>query len=164
MTKPNRDMYQAGQTLQDITAPNLTAALEHLNREIHACDGFPEKGEQLGVHAESELTPTERAADMRYTLRNHVEDLRDAKAKVLADLRALNDAINAAMRIRAPRPTPTKPSGMCDQTGKEGAIEWGDPLCPMPAVKGGMCQAHYTRWRRHRIANGIDTSKDYEPA
>jgi hypothetical protein len=165
VTKPNRDLYQAGQTLQDITAPNLTAALEHLARELHACDGWAEKGEQLGVHSEAELTPTERAADLRYELRNAVEDLRDAKARFLLELRNINDAINQAMRMRAPRPTqPSKPTGMCDQTGKEGAVVWGDPLCPATAVKGGMCQAHYTRWRRHRIAMGIDTSKDYEPA
>jgi len=165
MTKPNRDLDQAGYTLQHVIAPNMSEALEHLVRELNNLDGFNERGESLGVHTTSELTQTERAADARFDLRCRIEDLRDAKAKLLAALRELNDEINEAMRMRVPRnvKAPGKPSGLCDQTGKEGAIEWGDPLCPMPAVKGGMCQPHYFRWYRHRQEHGIDVSNDHQP-
>jgi hypothetical protein len=165
MTQPNRDLDQAGHTLQHVLAHNLTAALEHLARELHNVDGFPERGESLGVQATSELTSTERAADVRFDLRSKLEDLRDAKAHMLKALHVLNDEINEAMRMRVPKnvKAPGKPTGLCDQTGKEGAIEWGDPLCPMPAVKGGMCQAHYFRWYRHRQEHGIDVSNDHQP-
>lgn len=47
------------------------------------------------------------------------------------------------------------------QVGKAGAIEWGDPTCDFPPDKSAMCGRHYQAWRRFRIRNGIDTSKDF---
>ena len=165
MTKPNRDLDLAGHMLQHVVAANLSHALAHLLQEIHNIDGFPERGEQLGVHATSELTATERSADVRYQLRLMVEDLRDAKANTLQSVRELNELCVRAIKVRVPKnvKAPGKPQGLCDQTGKEGNIEWGDPLCMMPAVKGGMCQAHYQRWYRHRVSLGIDVSGDHQP-
>lgn len=167
MTKANRDLDQAGYTLQHVIAINLTDALEHLAREIRNLDGFPERSESLGVHATSELTSVERAADARFDLQCMVEDLRDSKASVITTIRELNELCNDAMRMRVPKgvkaPAGKSQVALCNQQGKEGNLEWGDPLCVRSADKGGMCQAHYQRWYRHRVALGIDVSGDHQP-
>lgn len=168
MTAPNVDLWQAGTALQGYVAQNLTAALQHIARELSALDGFPERGDNVSVSATSELTSVERHADGRWQLTSAREDLRDHKAAVLLAIRELNEAINAAMRIRAPRDVtqPNKKTGLCcsNQLGKHGVLEWGDPLCMMTAAKAGLCQAHYMAWYRARIRDGIDTSRDFEPA
>lgn len=168
MPQPNRDLWQAGAALQDYIAHSITAALEHIHRELTILDGYPSGNDEPNVTATAELTSVERTADARWSLTNAREDLRDAKAQVLKDIRELNEMANSILRMRVPRETkqPDKTKQCCaaGQVGKEGAIEWGDPLCLMPAVKGSMCQAHYYAWYRHRKAHGIDTSRDFEPA
>ena len=167
MARPNRDLDQAGHTLQHVVALNLTLALEHIARELSTLDGFPERGEQANVKASSELTSVERHADARFTLTDAREQLRDHKAQVLQSIRELNEYINVVMRMRQPRNV-TKPKsndGLCcaGQHGKEGAVEWGDPMCFRMADKVGMCSLHYQRWRKHCEAKGIDRSRDFQP-
>jgi|GEM_PF-2251512 len=171
MSKPNRDLEMAGWSLQNIVAVNVTAALEHITRELHALDGHVGGGDPgMRVQSTSELTSVEAVADERWRMRSAVEELRDAKADVLSSIRALNELCNALKRLRAPkvpqRGTEAPQGLLCSagQVGKEGADVWGDPDCPMPAVKSGMCQAHSKRWYRHRQALGIDVSMDHEPA
>ena len=170
MSKPNRDLEMAGWSLQNIVAVNVTAALEHIARELHALDGFTGGGDPgMRVQSTSELTTVEAVADERWRMRSAVEELRDAKADVLSSIRALNELCNALQRLRAPK-VPQRGTealkGLCGsaQVGKEGADVWGDANCPMPAVKGGMCQAHWWRWHRHKRAIGVDVSRDHEPA
>ena len=83
-------------------------------------------------------------------------------------------AINNAQTIRVPKierleaqqaRMATRMTICADmQAGKDGAIEWGDPLCVMPSVKAGLCSKHYYAWYRWRVTNGVDTSRDHEPA
>lgn len=49
------------------------------------------------------------------------------------------------------------------QTGKAGVHEWGDPTCPLPALKSGLCLSHYQRWYRHRRAAGLNVTTDHQP-
>ncbi len=171
MTRPNRDLDQAGHTLQSVIALNLTNALEHIARELSILDGFPERGEQANVQATSELTSVERHADARYALTEARETLRDHKAQVLQSIRELNEYINVVMRMRQPRNVtqPKAKEGLCcsNQAGKAGAIEeWGDALCLDMGMsnRGGLCYKHWMAWYRYRKATGVDTSKDFEPA
>lgn len=170
MTQPNRDLWQAGAALQDYIATNLTNALAHIIQELSILDGFPERGDTVQVTASSELTSVERTADARWQLTNAREDIRDAKARVLKEITELNHLCNLVIAMRAPKVV-VKPEdklkGCCcaGQKGLDGVIEWGDPLCVMPAVKKGMCQSHYFRYYRWSLAHGVDrTDKDFEPA
>jgi len=170
VTQPNRDLWQAGAQLQDYIATNLTNALAHIIQELSILDGFPERGDTVQVTASSELTSVERAADARWALTNAREDLRDAKARLLTDIIALNRMCNQVIAMRAPKVV-TKPEDKLKdccangQKGLDGAIEWGDPLCLLPAVKKGMCQGHYFKFWRWSKEHGVDrTAKDFEPA
>ena len=169
MTKPNRDLWQAGAALQDYIATNVTSALEHIHRELTILDGYPAGNDEPNVTATSELTSVERTVDARWALTNAREDLRDHKAQVLAAIRELNEFVNMVQRMRVPRvsvkPEDKKRDLCCSGgTGKHAALEWHDPTCMMPAVKAGLCTAHYHAWYRARKRDGIDTSRDFEPA
>ena len=168
MTQPNRDLEQAGWQLQSIVAVNLTNALAHCVRELSILDGFSERGDTVHVTASSEMTTVERQADARWQMTNAREDLRDAKAHVLLAIRELNELCNQVMRMRQPKQVtkPDKKEGLCcsNQSGKEGVVEWGDPLCLDTPTKGGLCARHYMAWYRARQKAGVDISKDFEPA
>jgi len=157
-------IIDAGWLLSEIVGPKRDSLYAHLRREALICDGHTGDSGEPSVSTSRNASVTERAAMQLYDIRNLEQDLNYLEGEMLLAIRHYAEHQQKVERFRAGGVAPTKPSGMCDQTGKEGAIEWGDPLCPMPAVKGGMCQAHYTAWYRHRKANGIDTSKDYEPA
>lgn len=169
MTRPNRDLDLAGHLLQNVMAVSYQQARAHLALELSYLDGYPAGNDEPNVTATAELTTVERCADARIDLTTIDSELEALKVETLGMIRLLNEAINTAARKRVPRVTvrpEDKKRDLCctGQVGKEGAIVWGDPLCLMPAVKAGMCQAHYFRWYRHRVDNGIDTSRDYEPA
>ena len=169
MSKPNRDLDQAGWTLQHVVALQLTAALEHVHRELSAIDGFSSGTPEVSVRASADLTGPERHADARWALTSAREDLRDAKTTLLASIRDLSELCREVIGMRAPKtvvkPEDTKRDLCCShQSGKHGVIEWGDALCMMPSVKSGLCQKHYMAWYRSRQRDGIDVSKDHEPA
>ena len=168
MTQPNRDLDQAGWTLQHIVALQLSAALEHIQRELSAIDGFGSGAPEIAVRASAELTGPERYADARWSLTAVREDLRDAKAAVQESIRDLNELCGQVLKMRMPKvvvkPEDTKRDLCCShQQGKHACVEWGDPLCMMPSVKSGLCQAHYMAWYRSRQRDNIDVSKDHEP-
>ena len=168
MPKPNRDLEVAGWSLQQVVAVSLTAALEHVQRELSTLDGYSSGAPEVAVHASAELTGPERYADARWGLTSAREDLRDAKVAVLVAIRELSELCTLVQGIRAPKvvvkPDDTKRDLCCShQSGKHAVIEWGDALCIMPGVKSGLCQRHYMAWWRARQRDGIDVSKDHEP-
>ena len=168
MTKPNRDLEQAGWTLTNVVAISLTSALEHIQRELSVLDGFSSGGPEVVVSASADLTGPERHADARWQMTNAREDLRDAKAAVLVSIRDLSELCQAVLAMRVPKvvvkPEDRKKDLCCShQSGKHAVVEWGDALCMMPGVKAGLCQAHYMAWYRARVRDGIDTAKDFEP-
>lgn len=169
MSKPNRDLDQAGWTLQAIIAVQLTAALEHVQRELSAIDGYGSGAPEVAVRASSDLTGPERYADARWALTDAREQLRDSKTAVLESIRDLHELCRQVLIMRTPKvvvkPEDTKRDLCCShQSGKHAVIEWGDALCMMPSIKSGLCQKHYMAWYRSRQRDGIDVSKDHEPA
>ena len=169
MPKPNRDLEVAGWSLQQVVSVSLTAALEHVQRELSTLDGYSAGAPEVAVHASAELTGPERYADARWGLTSAREDLRDAKVAVLVAIRELSELCTLVQGMRAPKvvvkPDDTKRDLCCThQQGKHANVEWGDVLCMMPGVKAGLCQKHYQAWYRARLRDGIDVSKDHEPA
>lgn len=167
MTRPNRRATDAGHTLQHVIARQVADALDHLRRELSLLDGYGTGSPEVAVQATAELTPVEAVADARLTITRTETQIRSDLNEIIEGIHDLHRLCNQALAMRQPRNV-RKPdeAELCahGQRGKEGALEWGDPLCPLPGVKGGMCQAHYYRWYRHRVDHGVDTSRDFEPA
>lgn len=166
MSAPNRDLEQAGHSLSTIIAVNLTAALEHVRRELAVLDGFPERGDQVAVRASSEMTSVERAVDQRYVLLSAREDLRDRKQAVLVAIRELNDLINHVSRLRAPKSAPERRTLCRDGiVGKDGAHlsradgGWSDEQCFNHPYAQGLCEPCYRRWLRWKKTQGTDTER-----
>ena len=140
---------------------------DHVARELVTLDGFPAAGERLSVMASNEMTSTESAALARALLTNQRDEFTDGLRFLVADIHALHRAADALLRARLPRESTPGHAGpaLCVEAQRErdGALEWGDPLCPLPAVKGGLCVGHYHKMRRWKMAHGIDTSRDFEP-
>jgi len=157
----------------------------HLVQEMHLLDGYASRGgddvivsssgrtirviDEQGVPDAVPVTAVEAAMISRMDLFGFIEHLRAKHGELLRTVRELNELIVAGSKLRQPK-TVVKPEdqkrNLCcsGQSGKHAQIEWGDPLCMMPAMKAGLCQAHYMAWYRARQRDGIDTSKDHEPA
>ena len=163
----DNDLDQAGATLQSHSNFLYVNAHHHLRLEMSALDGFPERGDSVNVRATSELTSVERAADGRMLLEAAQDALREAKANLLAALVAMNEEANRALRLRAPRNPvqPERPKGFCyeAQPGKHDVATWGEPCFDL-GTKMGLCARHYGKWYYACERDGIDRSKDYEPA
>jgi hypothetical protein len=168
MTQPNRDLEVAGWSLQQTVAVSLTAALQHVQRELSILDGYSSGTPEVAVRASADLTGPERYAHARWELTEAREQLRDAKTAVLVSIRDLSELCATVIAMRAPKvvvkPDDTKRDLCCShQQGKHAAVEWGDPLCMMTSFKAGLCQAHYMAWFRARVRDNIDVSKDHQP-
>lgn len=149
--------------------PALNAALDHLKRQIDMCDGWPAGTDDPKVTT-SITSSVETAAARRYAATSHREDIRDAVRALHDEMRNLDGLVRNSYRLDYDRgavaadPPSAVPLCKDAQVGKDGAAEWGDPICNMPHVKKGLCQQHYDAWRYWRRKHGIDTSRDFEPA
>ena len=190
MTDPrNARVMQLGWIMTELLARDVTAALEAINERLARADGYPtqtigasapageprpvlsglcescERPRPCYIHDGASLTTVERAADQRYRYGLQREELRDR-------IEGLEIAVNSTLRYaRMVLGTPlaedvTQAVPMCrdNQVGKHAVDEWGDPLCPMTADKGGLCQRHYLAWWRARDRDGINVRGDHEPA
>ena len=185
MTAANRDLDQAGHSLQHVLAPGYSACMVHLVQEMHLLDGYASRGgddvivsssgrtirvvDEHGDPDNVPVTAVEAAMIARMDLFGFIEGLRAKHGELLRTVRELNELIVQGSRLRQPKavvkPEDQKRNLCCSgQTGKHAQIEWGDPLCMMPAVKKDLCQKHYDAWRYACNRDGIDRSKDYEPA
>lgn len=158
---PNERLANAAHKLGNIIAPQMTTAVEVIAHRLANLDGIPSGGERNGSSSDVS-NPTERIALKRHQLATTREDLRDAITDCVNTIdclgRMVDDAIRSAGHIPEHSEQPLCRDG---QQGKEGAVEWGDPMCCRLPVKGSMCLGHYWKWYRHRQAKDIDTRKDF---
>lgn len=107
-----------------------------------------------------ELTSVEAAVEARLRLERWVSDV-EQQCRTIATV--AKSALESGERILGERLAKVD-RGECrdGQLGKDGTIEWGDPLCSEPSYKGGLCGRHYMAWYRWRKANGVDTSSMFE--
>lgn len=103
-----------------------------------------------------DLTSVESAVEARLRVERWIADV-EAQCKLIAS--TAKEALDSGRRLAGTRlATPDKPRECRDgQTGKDGTIEWGDPLCVEPSEKSGLCSKHYMAWYRWRRATGVDT-------
>ena len=146
-------------------APTVIVARLAIERRIADVDGWPITSDDPHVRTSLGTSSTESAGARRAQLaadhRQVHEDLRELDDLVSRIIRSCRRMATGAEPVDDGPPIPLCMEG---QSGKEGSIVWGDPMCAMPAVKSGMCQRHYDSWRRHRLTSGIDVSRDHEPA
>ena len=166
--KPNKTATDAAYRLEAIHAPNLTAALEHLLRELSLADGYGERGESVNVTSSAELTPTEAAANARYELGMMREELRDALTVAVDGIDKLGWVIQRAMRLRAPRGVQAANAAKLCRDGltdasRPGAVEWHDPTCCAGAVSRGLCKPHYDAMRYWRATHGLEPLAELDP-
>lgn len=158
-TAPNARLLSAGEKLMRYTSVQVTLAVESLRDRIaHAHEPT---GDSERVHTSDMPNPTEAAGLSRYALTAELEELRDTITDACHTLDLL--ARKAEEVQRWTNQGQVEQLVLCKhgQHGKEGALDWGDPLCDRMPIKGGMCGAHYMRWYRHRTEHGIDTSRDF---
>lgn len=161
-TAPNARLATAGDKLIRYTAVQVTQAIEMLEERIATAHHGSNSGDT--VHSSEVSNPTERAGLTRYALAAELDKLRDAISDCCHTIDLLTKRAEQAQRwITGADKATIDASSLCKsgQQGKDGALDWGDPLCDRLATKAGMCSTHYMRWYRHRCEHSIDTSKDF---
>lgn len=163
--RPNRHLIDLATTILNITAPAVAAALTNAAREIHVLDSTPTYSGGGGSRGGNTISdPTGDATVARTNIDRDVTVINDLMRSLIETNHELIVAANRlATRNQAPQKNQQQ---LCrdNQTGKAGTIQWGDPLCPLPSTKSGLCSKHYMAWWRYRTAHGIDTSNDHQPA
>lgn len=160
MTHPHPDITLAA-TLLHATATRVTAALDHYHNESRLNDGYPTNasgsdtgnrggGQTIIVDGERiPVTATEAAAFAAARIHAHRADL---QAMITGVVRMANNIAAECDRVlgrrdyNAPR---------CSSAGREGALEWGDPLCANYASRGKICDRCAKREYRFRAEHGL---------
>lgn len=110
-----------------------------------------------------DLTTVEAAVEQRLRIERWLDEV-EQQCRLLATV--AKQALDSGRGLVGARLAVDRPRECRDgQLGKDGTIEWGDPLCSDPSEKHGLCARHYMRWYRWRRANGLDTGDMFaEPA
>ncbi len=176
MTRPNRDLDQAGHTLRhkpdrklhttgqalaDYTAYDVTKAQEHLHKQLTICDGHLERGDQVAVSSSGTTSSTEAAMLARTRITDARDKIDTSITEVFDAINRLAWALRAAMRINAPQDVvqPSKAKlcmdGLTDAT-RPGSMEWHDPTCRAAPTTRGLCTKHYNAMYYWRRTHGMD--------
>lgn len=139
--------------------------VHEVEREMSAVDGYASVVTGNGVIARgsSEMTSTERAADIRMRMGIDLEDLLDLRAAVIELVHTLDRQMWRAAGVRERAAADV---ARCRDAlpGRDGAGEWGDSGCEELPVKAGLCGACYQRERRWRIGHGLTERDTVGPA
>jgi hypothetical protein len=143
-------------------AEHYATAQARLREEIELCDGFPTSvigaGEPTAVYsdkvradADVRLNSVEAAAVRVGPLMTEALNMRRLASELLRYTLALEVAVNR----RLPKADHAAGEACARGVGREGVIEWGDPLCVRirEADRGGMCGACAKREYRWRMAH-----------
>jgi hypothetical protein len=152
-------------------APRVTELVEH-QRDALGALGFPgsssgpkvrggqrtmpvkhnDNGEEETDHVP--VTSVEMAAIKVAHLTSEREDLRDLINTLEAHSHALVRFVHFHLGI--PQPSADGEALCCDkQRGRDGVLDWGDPLCADLPVSRGLCARCYQREREWRKGHGL---------
>jgi hypothetical protein len=161
--QPNQRLLTAADKLARYTAVQVTAAVEMLRDRIAHAHEDNSQGER--VTTSDMPDPTARAAGVRYAASTQLEALRDAITETCSTLDKLADMATEAQRWCQPN-AQAEELKLCKhgQHGRDGVVEWGDPLCDRLPDKLGMCSREYMRYYRWCNEHGVDRSRDFEAA
>jgi hypothetical protein len=102
---------------------------------------------------------TSRAALMKVRFQADIDQLTDDREAIYSLAISLSRLLETGIRQHGPgiiKPT----ERVCDASGREGAIEWADPMCGDYAAKSVLCARCYQRERRWRLAHNLTTRQD----
>lgn len=162
MPRQNENLANAGHYLGNILAAQYETVRVLIRERVTRIDGFAAGGERVGGSKSEVSDPTLRAALQRANLEQIYGDLQRGHDDLLATVKLFDKQIRESLQHAGHIPEQTEqPLCRDGQVGRDGVLEWGDPLCCRLPVKGQLCQAHYSKWRRFRTDKGIDTTKDF---
>lgn len=126
----------------------IPAYLARVRAELACLDGFPANDGDPKVTHTSELTSVEAAVHQRMKLTTDPDDIDDRLDATVSVLRAILRDVRQALAepVIVPR---------CSSTGRDGAIEWGDPLCWNMPSRGALCDRCSKREWRWRVERGL---------
>lgn len=164
----NPRVIAIAQLAEHITAQKVTDAINQLrSQRASALIYGPDVGESAGRSTNTTST-TERNAEEGQRLSLLIDNLYDAIDGLEIAHKHLLHLAEEGVKTRAfsAPPEPPVEQVVCrdNQHGKAGVIEWGDPLCLVAPIKGGMCNKHYMAWYRFRKEHNIDTSHEFAAA
>ena len=148
-------------------APAITLARWAIEAQIDRIDGWPGTSTDPHVRTSRGTSSTEAAGERRAQLAADHQQLHDdlvALDTTISDLLRMCRRIHTGVEPAEDDHGPAIPLCFEGQTGKEGSIVWGDVTCAMPAVRKGLCQAHWMGYYRHLRDRGVDVTKHHEPA
>lgn len=160
MTRPNERTVRVGLHLANVTAHNVALALNHLALEGAVADGWASRGDGAGRGSAASST-TEAAAIMAGQFHAQANDIRSAIDAIETATKHLDKLTSSSLGMRVPA---AFEEIRCrdSQTGRQGAIAWGDVTCEELPAKAGLCSACYQRERRWRLGHGLP-ARDIEP-
>lgn len=162
---PNVRMQRLSVLYRELSS-RMTEALERI-AEQESVIGFPTSGggdrkparmltptDLEHLEANPDYDPTGDGAMHAYHLRALREDLRDYIAEAEKTVTHLSRLLAKAINTPLPGLDGVK---LCNegQMGRDGAMDWGDPLCSEIPVKRELCSAHYQAERKWRMANDM---------
>lgn len=153
---------QVGLRLTHHLAPGVYEYRKGLRREQSVCDGWATRGETAG-RGSSENTLPEAAVLM-------VGHLEQVEAKLNAAILACETAADALARLVLGgfgEHVPAAAEELRCRDAQHGldAPLWSDDVeCRSLPDKRGLCQRHYSAWRRYLQSRNVDTSHHYEPS
>jgi hypothetical protein len=140
--------------------PAARAVLLEQRLQLDGLVGRAYDGDRI-TGGKAELTTVERLASQQQHIDRQLRDLSDNLNAVVLTLRNLHRDCDATCSTRTEHVIDQCRDG---QVGKDGTLDWGDATCQDGATKGGLCSRHYMAWYRWRQANGVDTSRMFQPA
>lgn len=130
-------------------APIITTALRAADTAADLA-AWPERNSDGGPAPINTISdPTGTAATNMAAIRRHGDAIRTILTRIGDHITHIERDLAALSALAHGTPT-TRPT-MCADTQHtiDTATEWGDPHCPMPATKRGLCQKHYDAHRYH---------------
>jgi hypothetical protein len=168
MTRPNERLLRTAWLIEHQTALLVTHALEHWRDELRTLDGYPGGSDAPKVMSTAELTSVERVADMRITLLDDREELRDRLTGIEIAVADLTHWLRTRLGTRLPRHI----APLCGEWGgrkpweghmlpwtpgaHDDANGWHDATCRQAAGWSGLCPTCLKRMNRWRARHGLD--------
>ena len=160
-TRPNERLVNAGDKLIRYTATQYTQTIDMLTDRIaHA--HYPNGTDNEPVHTSAIGDPTSSSGLARSAYNDELDMLVMAHHDAIHVLDQLAHRCERLQRWANPC-TPAEELKLCKhgQQGRDGVLQWGDPLCDRLPDKLGMCSRDYMRYYRWCAEHGVDRTKDF---
>lgn len=167
MSARNARLDNVGYRLCQHYAEMVTLLLEHWRDEERIVDGYPGGSSAPRVQSTAELTSVERAAELRLTISDQREELRDRIDGIETAVNSLGRFLRHSLGTRVPRHLGQLCGDWGDRKPWDGHLlawapgsrddrnGWHDATCRNGAGWSGLCPTCLLRMNRWRERNGL---------